>query len=331
MLRRALNPIRSALTVPAAHPGGAYGLVAAGQRRRVGHFVPSQMPIVKKKWKTVDVIKVTAETMKNVAAGKLPSVERFLKQARPFAGITAPFFDIEQDPPQDQLNNVLHIVLATERGLCGFAGTNIAREVASRIRAEKSDKAQKELKRNHMVVVYGKKGMTKMSAMTPNIIKKLDLGFGNAKMANGHYSYVAETVDDILKLDWDVAYIYYNKYKNTTSFDLAVKKMFRLDLSEAVAKVQFPAYEVEADETTIVHNLHDYKLAAEVYHAMSEQRASEEGCRLQSMDGAVQACKEKSAEYEKIYQKLRQTKITSELTVLAAGVKTLQAAKKRHG
>jgi len=330
MLRRALTPLSRATLTPGA-VAGTYGLVAAGQRRWAQHFVPSQMPIVKKKWKTVDIIKVTTETMKNVAAGKLPSVERFLKQARPFAAITAPFFDIEQDPPEDQLQNVLHICMATERGLCGFAGTNIVRELSGRIRKEKGSKDASAKKRNHMVVVYGKKGMMKLSSMTPLTIKKLDLGFGNTKMSNGHYHFVAETTDEILKLDWDVAYIYYNKYKNTTSFDLATKKMFRLDLSEAVAKVQFPAYEVEADETTIVHNLHDYKLAAELYHAMAEQKASEEGCRLQSMDGAVQACKEKSAEYEKIYQKLRQTKITSELTVLAAGVKTLNAAKKRRG
>jgi len=327
MLRRAFTPLRT--LAPATNPGGAYGIVSAGQRRKVGHFVPSQMPIVKQKWKTVDVIKATTETMKNVAAGKLPSVERFLKNARPFHAVTEPFFDIEQDPPADQLKNVLHIVVATERGLCGFAGSNIVREMAGEVRKDRD--APVDAKRNHMVVVYGKKGMTKLSAMVPQLLKKLDLGFGNVKMSNNHFSYVCDTVDDILKLNWDVAYIYHNKYKNTTSFAINVKKMFRLDLSEAVAKVQFPAYEVEADETTIVHNLHDYKLAAEIYHAMCEQRASEEGCRLQSMDGAVQACKEKSAEYEKIYQKLRQTKITSELTVLAAGVKTLQAAKKRHG
>merc|ERR1719150_158131 len=107
MLRRVLNPART--FAPAVQPGAAYGLASAGQRRSVGHFVPSQMPIVKKKWKTIDVIKVTTETMKNVAAGKLPGVERFLKMARPFASITSPFFDVDQAPPPSELKNVLHI------------------------------------------------------------------------------------------------------------------------------------------------------------------------------------------------------------------------------
>lgn len=330
MLRRAFNPVRT--LAPAAHNGGAYGLISAGQRRNVGHFVPSQMPMVKKKWKTIDVIKVTTETMKNVAAGKLPGVERFLKMARPFASITAPFFDVDQSPPPEQLKNVLHIAITTERGLCGFVGSNIGREVLNKVMVGKKKGADKSApKQNHMVAVYGKKGLTKLAGLVPKEMPRLEGAYGNTKMSNAHFSFICDTADELLKCDFDVAHIYYNRYKSTTQFVQQVKTMYRLDMAEAVAKVQFPAYEVEADEAMVIQNLYDWKFACEIYHATAEQRASEEGSRLQSMDGAVQACKEKSAEYEKIYQKLRQTKITSELTVLAAGVKTLQAAKKRGG
>jgi len=326
MLRRAFNPVRSV----AVHPGGSFGVMSVGQRRNAAHYVPSQMPIVKKKWKTIDVIKVTTETMKNVAAGKLPGVERFLKMARPFAGITAPFFDVGQAPPPEQLNNILHIGITTERGLCGFVGSNIGREVLNNVMGGKKKKDEKS-KKNNMVAVYGKKGVNKLAGLVPGTLPRLEGAYGNTKMSNAHFNFICDTCDNLLKVDFDMVKIYYNRYKSTTQFDLAVKTMYRLDMAEAVAKVQFPAYEIEADEAMVMQNLYDWKFACEIYHATAEQRASEEGSRLQSMDGAVQACKEKSAEYEKIYQKLRQTKITSELTVLAAGVKTLQAAKKRSG
>merc|ERR1712066_453687 len=101
---------------------------------------------------------------------------------------------------------------------------------------------------------------------------------------------------------------------------MGVDTIHKLDVCKEIAKLQMPLYEIEGDESTIFQNLLEHKIASQVYGSLAENAASEQGARLQSMDGAVRACKEKSEEYHKIYMKLRKTKITSELVILSAGV-----------
>ena len=78
----------------------------------------------------------------------------------------------------------------------------------------------------------------------------------------------------------------------------------------------FPSF-----QSTIIQNLQEFKFATTLYNCMAEQLASEMGSRLASMDAAAKSCKEKARDFEMIYQRLRKTKITNELTVLSAGAK----------
>lgn len=269
------------------------------------------MPVVKKKWHAVDVIKTLTSTMKNIAAGKLPVCERHLRTVRPFASIISPFFELKESPKGEGYNKILHLGLCTERGLCGGVGNNIAKHIMQVCKNKKIE---------HSVAVYGKKGMTKLFGMVPMYLPKLDVAFGNIKMRDNNFPYILDTADQLLTMDWDIMRIYYNAYVNLQTFKLEHFDMYKQDLCEQIAMQQFHSYEMEGDEGVMIQNMREYKLACAIYHGLAEQSASEQGSRLMSMEGAVTACKEKSAEYQKIYMKLRQTKITSELTVLAAGV-----------
>lgn len=287
--------------------------------RRLAHaYVPSDMPVVKKKWRAVDVIKTLTSTMKNVAAGKLPVCERQLRTVRPFAGIMTPFFEMKSTPKGEGYKKILHLGLCTERGLCGGVGNNIPKKIMEVVKTQK--------KTNPMIAVYGKKGMTKLFGMVPNYIPKIDLAFGNIKMRDSNFPFILETADHLLKLDWDVCRLYYNSYINLQTFKLEAVDLYKQETCEQIAEQQFAGYELEGDEANMIQNMREYKMACAIFHGLAEQAASEQGSRLMSMEGAVTACKEKSAEYQKIYMKLRQTKITSELTVLAAGVQCVNLA-----
>ncbi|ETO10553.1 hypothetical protein RFI_26825 [Reticulomyxa filosa] len=75
--------------------------------------------------KTKKQVGQICKSMRNVAAGALPGVERHLGNARPFGGLVLPFFELESDPKEVQ--NVLHIAIGTERGLCGAVSSNTVR------------------------------------------------------------------------------------------------------------------------------------------------------------------------------------------------------------
>merc|ERR1712012_94345 len=215
-------------------------------------------------------------------------------------------------------NKILHLGLCTERGLCGGVGNNIPKRIM--------EVTKKERSKNSMVAVYGKKGMTKLFGMVPMYLPKIDIAFGNIKMRDNNFPFICETADLLLKMEWDVCRLYYNSYINLQTFKLEEVDMYKQDVCEQIAMQQFPSYEMEGDEGQMIQNMREYKMACCIYHGLSEQGASEQGSRLMSMEGAVTACKEKSGEYQKIYMKLRQTKITSELTVLAAGVQCVALA-----
>lgn len=295
--------------------------VSAVQRRHVDeNFVPSMMPIVKQKWDAIEVIKTTTETMKNIAAGKLPFVERQLRLVRPYASIVAPFFELDEPLEGQKPKKIIHVGASTERGLCGIIAGNVPRLVEKNVKAQKkADKIE------NVTVMYGKKGFFKSVAM----FKTCNYGFVNMKMRDPNFTYICDTMGQVLKEhpDWDEMRVYYNTYRSSQSFALTEVLINKLDICKEIAKVQFPLYEVEGDEACILENLLEHKIACQVYGALAENSASEQGARLQSMDGAVKACKERSEEYQKIYNKLRQTKITSELVILSAGVKCLEMAK----
>lgn len=292
--------------------------VTSQERSFSDFWVPSMMPIVKQKWHAIDIIKATTETMKNVAAGKLPFVERQLSVVRPFTSIVSPFYELDGELSQEKVQKIIHIGCATERGLCGIIGGSVAKAIEKVVKLQKKQGQKKE----NIFVIYGKKGMFKVS----NILKICHIAFIGMKMRDPNFLYVSETLEKVLKdhPDFDMIKIYYNRYKSNTVYVPSCDTIYKMDVNQEIAKLQMPLYEVEGDEGTIFQNLLEYKIASQVYGGLAENAASEQGARLQSMAGAVRACKDKSEEYQKIYNRLRKTKITSELVILSAGVKCLE-------
>lgn len=276
-----------------------------------GSWVPADMPIIKQKWRSVDVVGKITGTMRNIAAGKLPSCEKFLSITRPFASVCGPLMHVTNSPPGIQKR--LHLVVGCERGLCGVVGANIPKLLQKTMKAlEANGEMQNE------VVVLGKKTTSKVKAQQGD---KVTEGFIGSKTKMPTFGMCLDVVDKLKGREYDELILYYNVFKNMQVFELDTIKTYNLKYSQQIADVQFPLYDVEGDERTIMQNLQEFKLATTMYNCMAEQLASEMGSRLASMDSAAKTCKEKSKEYESIYQRLRKTKITNELTVLSVGAK----------
>lgn len=277
-----------------------------------GSFVPADMPVVKQKWRSVVVVGKITETMRNIAAGKLPSCEKFLGSSRPFSGVVAPMMQTTTPPPG--CKKALHMVVGCERGLCGVVGANIPKYLTKNIRKSDAEgNVQNEL------VVLGKKTTSSVRSNLPNNVVA---AYTNMKSKMPTFATCLQLTDVIhASREYDHCTWYYNVYKSTTVFYMDMITTYNLAISEQIAAEQFPQYDIEGDERTIMQNLQEFKFACTMYNCMSEQLASEMGSRLASMDSASKTCKEKSKDYEMIYQRLRKTKITNELTVLSVGAK----------
>lgn len=289
-----------------------------GAQRGFANFVPADMPIVKKKWKSVEIVGKITTTMRNVAAGKLPSSERFLSKTRPFSSAVGSMFDLEE--PITDVKKHLHLVIGCERGLCGVVGSNIPKKVTNIVRQQ-----VKEGKIEPEVIVLGKKTAAKVRATLDDKVTEAFVGM-KTKMPT--FAMCLEVTNTILSTrDFDRCTFYFNKYVSTKVYGQTTLDMYSLAICHKIAGAQFSQYDVEGDESTIIQNLQEYKFASMMYNCMAEQLASEMGSRFLSMDGAAKNCKEKAIDYEKTYQRLRKTKITNELTVLSTGAKLAKKKK----
>lgn len=275
------------------------------QCRAQGGFTPSDMPIIKNKWEAAEKVGRICESMKNIAAGALPGCERQLGRARPFGGVCMPLFQLDSEP---EVQNILHLAVGTERGMCGAISSSTIRQIDSMI-----NKMPKGIK--HKVVTYGRR-----SAAVGNTMfgQNQVLCVGDVKTRIVTWDTCCAIAEYILfEQEWDKAIIHYNAFENAARFHVSHISIFKKDLAEIIAALQFPSYEVEAEEAVVVENLVEFRLASLIYWTISENAASEQASRLQSMDGAQKNCEEMIVEYERIYQGLRKTKITNELIILA--------------
>lgn len=248
------------------------------------------------------------ESMKNVAAGALPGCERHLSNARPFGSVTVPLFQLETEN-EDTIKNILHIPIGTERGMCGSISSNTVRAAASM--------AESLPNLTHKVVIYGKRSAAVCNTMFG---QNMLICAGEVKTKTPTFEFCSQLAEFILyEIDykWDKIILYFNEYENAVKFHLRQAVIYRTEISQIIADLQFPTYEIEGDTRTLIDNLIEYKLASSLYMYMAENVASEQGSRLRSMDSAVKNCSEKETEYEQIYQGLRKTKITNELIILA--------------
>jgi len=277
------------------------------------NYVPADMPVVKKKWRSVEIVGKITETMRNVAAGKLPASEKFLSKTRPFSSAVGHMMEVSEPIPGCKKH--LHLVVGCERGLCGVVGSNLPKLVTKIVR-ESVKKGDVE----NEVIVLGKKTGTKMKATVGDY---MPISYGGMKTKQITFGHCLDITNKILNSgrEFDRCTVYYNLFKNTRSFGPRTIDLYSVELSKQIAKAQFPCYDVEGDSSTIIQNLQEFRFATTVYNCMAENLASEMGSRLASMDSAAKNCKEKAKEFEMVYQRLRKTKITNELTVLSAGAK----------
>jgi len=280
------------------------------QQRFASGFTPSQMPEVKRLWESAGKVGQICKSMRNVAAGALPGAERHLANARPFSALSLPFFGLESDPKDIQ--NVLHIAIGTERGLCGSVSANTVKAIEANIKKAPNLK--------HRQVIFGKRsGEVAKSYFGENLtlmITEVKTKVPTFELACQAAEYILYKVEN-----WDKIILYYNQYINVTSWKLEEVVLYKSQIARAIADTQLVAYVTEGEESTIVDSLVEFKLASHIYLYLAENGIAEQASRLRSMDTASKNCEEKVKEYEKIYQGLRKSKITNELIILSSAAK----------
>ena len=285
---------------------------------------------LKKRIASVKSTQKITKAMKMVAAAKLRRAQENAEKGRPYSekmnniilNLSSGISDKENAPKllsgtgQDKVH--LCIVLTSDRGLCGGFNTNIIKKAKAYFKKISSE--GKTLK----IITVGSKGYDQLKRANKNdIIERLS--FKDSKTIN----YLdAEKVGKMIienfeKEEFDVCTIFYNKFKNVITQIPQEQQIIPLKSPEAVENSSEENYEFEPDEDEILSNLLPKNISTQIFKAMLENSASEQGSRMSAMDNATRNAGEMVDKLTIEYNRSRQAAITKELIEIISGAESL--------
>jgi len=285
---------------------------------------------LKKRIASVKSTQKITKAMKMVAAAKLRRAQENAEKGRPYSekmnniilNLSSGISDKENAPKllsgtgEDKIH--LCIVMTSDRGLCGGFNTNIIKK--AKVYFQKISNEGKTLK----IIAVGSKGYDQLKRVyKDNIIKKIS--FKDSKTIN----YLdAEKVGKIIidnfeKKEFDVCTIFYNQFKNVITQIPQEQQIIPLKASEAEANSSEDNYEFEPEEDEILSNLLPKNISTQIFKAMLENAASEQGSRMSAMDNATRNAGEMVDKLTIEYNRSRQAAITKELIEIISGAESL--------
>jgi F-type H+-transporting ATPase subunit gamma len=271
------------------------------------------------------------KAMQMVAASKLRRAQVAAEAARPFAermdrvlgNIAAGVAGSDSAPRllagtgADKVH--LLVVCTAERGLCGAFNSSIVRLARERINALLAQ--GKEIK----ILCVGRKGADQLRRVFGKYIIEVvelrgvkQMGFAQAQM-------VADKI--IARFDhneFDVATVFFSRFKSVIA-QIPTALQVIPPVFEPVAKDAGPsaAYEYEPEEEEILGDLLPRNLSIQVFRALLENAASEQGARMSAMDNATRNAGEMIRKQTLTYNRTRQAMITKELIEIISGAEAL--------
>jgi F-type H+-transporting ATPase subunit gamma len=275
------------------------------------------------------------KAMKMVAASKLRRAQDAAEAARPYAErmerVLAGLADsVKNDPGAPQLltgsgSDKVHLVIVatSERGLCGGFNTSIVK--AAKVKIESVLREGKDVK----ILCIGKKGFQQLRRIyKERILDTIDLsgvrnvGFDDAKP-------IAKRALEMFEAhDFDVATLFFAHFKSVLTqvvteqqlIPAAIEKEEGQDLSEGL---KGSIYEFEPNEKEILETLLPRNVAVQIFRALLENAASEQGARMTAMDNATRNAGDMIERLTLQYNRTRQAEITKELIEIISGAEAL--------
>jgi F-type H+-transporting ATPase subunit gamma len=212
----------------------------------------------------------------------------------------------------------LLVVCTAERGLCGAFNSSIvrlAREHAHRLAAE-----GKEVK----FLCVGRKGFDQLRRLYgPQIIETIELrgvrqiGFENAQK-------IAERLLELFENGvFDVCTLFFSRFKSVIAQIPTAQQIIPAVVAPQADDGPRAAYEYEPDEEDILAELLPRYVATQVFRALLENAASEQGARMSAMDNATRNAGEMIRKQTLTYNRTRQAMITKELIEIISGAEAL--------
>ena len=286
---------------------------------------------LKKRIKSVKSTQKITKAMKMVAAAKLRKAQENAEKGRPYSqkmqniilNLTKSINDPQNAPKlligTGDDKKYLCVVLTADRGLCGGFNSNICK--LAKINFKKILGEGKTLK----IITVGTKGLDQIKREYGKyVIKKFSfkekkqISFNEAKIVG----------DEIISLfnqnEFDKCILFYNNFKNViTQIPQAQQIIPAENNSSDKTDEKTYSYEFEPDEDEILEDLLPKNISTQIFKALLENAASEQGSRMTAMDNATRNAGDLVEKLTINYNRSRQASITKELIEIISGAESL--------
>ncbi|OUS34406.1 F0F1 ATP synthase subunit gamma [Rhodobacterales bacterium 56_14_T64] len=291
------------------------------------------MPNLKDLKNRIESVKSTrkiTKAMQMVAAAKLRRAQESAEESRPYtkrfnavmAGLAASVGGSSSAPlllrgtGSDQTH--LLVVMTSERGLCGGFNSSIAK--LARLKAEELKSAGKTVK----ILTVGKKGRDSLKRdLGDDFVGHVDL----SEVKRVGYVNAQDIAKDVLGRfdagDFDVATIFYSEFVNVVTQIPTEQQIIPASFETVEGDSDGAVYDYEPSEEAILADLLPRGVATQIFAALLENGASEQGARMSAMDNATRNAGDMIDQLTIQYNRTRQAAITNELIEIISGAEAL--------
>lgn len=270
------------------------------------------------------------KAMQMVAAAKLRRAQAAAEAARPYAESMERVLgniasSITPSPESPKLlvgsgKDDVHLLLVctSERGLCGAFNSSIVRLAREHINTLQSQ--GKTVK----IFCVGRKGFDQLRRQyEKQIVEVVDLR-GVRQLSYEQGAGVAQKIVARFEAgEFDVVTLFYSKFKSVIAQLPTAQQIIPPVFEKKEASGANGAYEYEPEEEDILADLLPRNLATQIFRALLENAASEQGARMSAMDNATRNAGDMIRKQTITYNRTRQAMITKELIEIISGAEAL--------
>lgn len=285
---------------------------------------------VRNRIKSVQSTQQITKAMKMVSAAKLRRAQDAITQMRPYAQklqemlgniVSNSDGDVNMELAAERpVENVMIIVVTSDRGLCGGYNSNLIK-LAKQTIADKY--AVQAAKGKVQILPIGKKGFESFTKGGYKVVDNFwdiftGLSFDKVQAAAQH------AMDAFANKEIDAVELIYSEFKNAATQMFVAEQFLPVPKVEKVEGQKNADFIFEPDKNTLIAELMPKILNTQLFKATLDANASEHGARMTAMDKASDNANELLKSLKISYNRARQAAITTELTEIVSGAAALQ-------
>lgn len=266
--------------------------------------------------------------MKMVSAAKFRRAQNAILGMRPYSaqlneimndidvedGVVTPYHD------NRKVENVLLVVVTSNKGLCGAFNSNVIKEATARVNYYTNEEKVSDLQ----MITIGKRATEFFGKRNVNVV-----GSHDELLDKPSFDTIATLADSVMQSFCDKKYdrveLIYNQFKNSLVQILSTEQFLPVvPKSAASVTLKRNDYIYEPSKMEILREMVPLTLRSHFYRVILDSLAAEHGARMNAMQKATDNATELLKELKLSYNKARQAAITNEIIEIVSGSEALK-------